>query len=528
MRNVWHLTKIHFQGFIARITKTFNSKRRSTLAAVIFMIFFSLLMIVTFISNSFLTMNECLALEKGENPVENAHQLAMFINSSFAILLLLFVTLFRCVSPNRARDDELLLSLPIKKSEIISARNVYNYIFDLSCFIVALLPSFIVYYIYAPTATIWILISGLLLIILLPLLSNGIGGILGVLFGTIARKMKHYSLFQTIFSLALIILYLVVNFWTQSIVSNISGTVEEIKNGFFITKYLMEFILDGNLFVLLFLIIISVGLYVISIIISAKRLGKIQLTNSYKNEKIIYKKDNIMGSLIKKELKQYFNSTTYLINSCFSGIIYFGFAVASLVLGVTKGFAFLQFIPGVSTETMLLIIFTLLASSFVITGSSISFEGKKIWILKGNPISELTIFKAKILTNLFLTTIIIVVSFPFMLSFLTWTNFWLFLIIPFTASLFSITLGLIINLKFPKINWEREDEVIKQSMASFLSFILPIPIMGFGFAVYIAVLASFMPLYLFGIVLSLVLILLELFLIIWLKKRGTKLFREIS
>ena len=195
MRNVFLLTKIQFQGFMQRIMK--GRKQTSSYFGVLFIVLFSILMIFVFASNAVTTMMQALELEK--KGIENGHELAMFTSSSFSILMFLFVTLFRCVSPNKGRDEEILLSMPIKKREIISSRNVYNYIFDLSCFVIALLPNFIVYYIYVSGASFWIIVRGVALILVLPFLSNGLGSILSVFFSSISKKMKRYSLFQSVF-----------------------------------------------------------------------------------------------------------------------------------------------------------------------------------------------------------------------------------------------------------------------------------------------------------------------------------------
>ena len=524
MRNIWLLTKIQFQGFIGRLIK--NRKNKSAYVGVLIVILFILLMLYVFTNNAVLTMKQCLELEA--NGVENGHELAMFTSSSFSILLFFFITLFRCVSPNKAKDEEMLLSMPIKKSEIIASRNLYNYLFDFSFFLIALLPSFIVYLLFVKDASAWILIRGLALIVILPFLSNGIGSILSVFFTFISRKMKRFSLFQSILSIILICAYLVLNFWTQSLISNVQGSVDDIKNKIFVIKIMMDYLLNNNLFVLLIVSLSSIGLYVLSTYLASKRLGHIMTGRVNKQDKLYFKKSSITKSLVKKELKQYFNSTVYFINTFFGGIIYFGFSVAALVLGVTKGFAFLRVIPNVSEDSALLLIFSLLLSSVVITGSSISIEGSKIWILKGNPINETTIFKAKILANIILTLIIALVSFPFMLSFVTIHNFWMFLVVPFSFSIVSSTLGLIINLKFPKMHWEREEEVIKQSLSSFLTMIIPIPLFSIGFVIYFVVLKDLISLTIFVLCYLAILFIFELLLIVWLNHQGRKLFQKLD
>ena len=47
---------------------------------------------------------------------------------------------------------------------------------------------------------------------------------------------------------------------------------------------------------------------------------------------------------------------------------------------------------------------------------------------------------------------------------------WL-LLVPLVYCIFSATWGLFVNLKFPKLKWETETEIVKQSAAVFLSIL---------------------------------------------------------
>jgi len=491
---------------------------------VIILLLTSLLMVFIFTSNAITTMNTFLKEE-----AENAYQLSMYTNCSFAVLMLVFVTLLRCVSPQKSKDTNLLLSLPVPRKSIVISKNVYNYIFDLSLFIVILFPGFIVYQVMAPYVESGMMIRGILLILLLPLFSNAISCFIGEFFSKISKKVKHYSVFQAIFSFILIITYLVFNYSFQYYLQTIEGTVDEIKSKIWLIKIMLDYILDNNWIFFIVFAFISIVLYVLSIVFLSSRLGKSINNESLKQTKNTYVKRGVLQSLVNKELKQYFSIPSYILNTAIPGILYLGMSVAVTVIGYDSTFLFLRSIPFLKGNEVLVLamLFCVLISFFVTTGSSISLEGNKMWILLSSPIKPKQIFLSKILTNLILTGTVILLSLPFMAFFIDIKNLWIFLSLPILSTITSTILGLIVNLKFPKLTWDREETVIKQSLSSLLSLTLPLFIIVVPFVVII-VFSLKMPLYLISLYIALYLIIVILLEIIWLKYKGEKHLKKAS
>ena len=109
------------------------------------------------------------------------------------------------------------------------------------------------------------------------------------------------------------------------------------------------------------------------------------------------------------------------------------------------------------------------------TGVSISLEGKSLWILKSIPADVKEIFLAKILINLALimvpsTLSLLGLGIAFHLPLLYYLTGILMLAV---SALFISMLGLLINLRFPKLEFDREVVVIKQSLSAFLSIMIP-------------------------------------------------------
>jgi ABC-2 type transport system permease protein len=104
----------------------------------------------------------------------------------------------------------------------------------------------------------------------------------------------------------------------------------------------------------------------------------------------------------------------------------------------------------------------------------ISLEGKNINNLKSLPVSAKTILNSKILACLVITTPILIIGclaliIKFRISII---NGIMLLLLAVLIPLVNHFLGLIINLKHPKLDYESPTDVIKQSASVFISMML--------------------------------------------------------
>ena len=106
-----------------------------------------------------------------------------------------------------------------------------------------------------------------------------------------------------------------------------------------------------------------------------------------------------------------------------------------------------------------------------ITNSAISLEGKNIQIIKSLPVKSKTILQSKILAPLIITTPIFIIGDLILIIKLKIKilEAILLLILSILIPLVSHYIGLIVNLKYPKFDWENTSEVVKQSMSSFIA-----------------------------------------------------------
>ncbi len=109
-----------------------------------------------------------------------------------------------------------------------------------------------------------------------------------------------------------------------------------------------------------------------------------------------------------------------------------------------------------------------------ITSSMISLEGKSFNITKSLPTSEDKIILAKVLTsNIIVVPVIILCDIVFFISFKVRAVDIIFILFAsIIVPTFTAIIGIIINLKYPKMDAVSDTEVVKQSMSSMFSVII--------------------------------------------------------
>ena len=217
------------------------------------------------------------------------------------------------------------------------------------------------------------------------------------------------------------------------------------------------------------------------------------------------------------------------MNSSIGMILLPIFAIAIVFIGYEKIATLLE-IPMVM-DMMKIQIVGIIVFCIVMSNTScvsISIEGKNLWILKSLPIDEMDIFKSKILLNILLTIPISIISF---LVIGIKLNFRLNTIILVMTSIvllaiFSATLGLFINLLYPKLEFTSDVQVVKQGASviiNMISNLLYVTILcGIG---YILKLSNFE---LFLIISNIITFIGILALYNLLKYKGVELFKNLN
>ncbi|NLM06134.1 MAG: hypothetical protein GX219_04345 [Tissierellia bacterium] len=212
-----------------------------------------------------------------------------------------------------------------------------------------------------------------------------------------------------------------------------------------------------------------------------------------------YKSGGVVLSLFKREIMDLIRTPTYIYNVLAVGLIFI--AMLIFIVFLNSGLSFMQIREIVSSlffnqlnKPTDQVIFGLLAGSIITllmaspgqsASSSISREGKLIWLLKVLPIKIKDIIDSKILTSLViesvtlivLAIILLILSFPlvFILGFLLSSLVTIFLV---------ANLGLFLDITKPRLDWDNPSQPVKRNFANMvMSFVYSFGFVGlFSFA----------------------------------------------
>ena len=478
-----------------------STKKKNTLTRILLPITISLILMAAMYSYSEIIMQE----------LEPVHM--EFVLLTLFIILTSVITLVEGIYKSsgllfNCKDDNLLLSLPIKKSTVLFIRVFKFYIFELLYNSLFLLPAMIAYAVHINPGIEYYFISfvGLILFPIIPIL---ISCLIGTFISFAASKFKGKSLIQTLITIVFLIGIFYLSYNLDSIVKNIAKNAATI-NGFITRLYYpagayIELITKFNIVKLLKFRVIHLALLIVTIILIGRvyfninsNVKAVRLSKSKKEYKI--KTSTPIKALVKKEFSRFINSTVFVTNAGFGLVL---FVLGCILIAVkfdsitnTLQKSGMTVSPAHIKGYLPILMFGFVClSSFMtsITSSMISLEGKSFNILKSLPVKPYTIVQSKVLTAILVMLpciligdIIVFVRFRFELISIV-----LILLASILFPLISETIGIIINLKYPRMDAKNDTEVVKQSMSSSISVFIGMGIMGITiYALYKALAAN--------------------------------------
>ena len=343
-------------------------------------------------------------------------------------------------------------------------------------------------------------------IILFPIVPIVISCVIGAFSTLISSKFKGKSYVQTVISMSMILLIMFLSFNMQGLMANIADNAsyinEIIGKIYYPTGAYVDLVLEFDVLKFIIFIIAHLLLFTITILVLGKVYFKINsLTKSVKagrvNKNYAIKTSRPIIALIKKEFKRFINSTVFVTNAGFGLVL---FILGCIIVSVNFDGLLAPIIesnPNLAIDEIksflpIAMLGFVCMSSFMtsITSSMISLEGKSFNILKSLPVKPYTIVKSKVYTAVLIMIpffiigdIIVFVRFNFDILSMV-----IILVESVLLPLVAETIGIIINLKYPRMDAKNDTEVVKQSMSSTLSVFI-----GMG-AIGITAIALFMAL----------------------------------
>lgn len=425
-------------------------------------------------------------------------------------LILIIAVLFSCIlsfitsiykaqgTLFSSKDYDLLMALPIKNSTILTSKILSLMFISYIGTALIIVPASIVYFIYNGSLS-WIffiiLIIGLIFIPMIPIIA---ASIIAVAITFVSSRFKHKNIATTIVGMIAVLLIMIVSMNMQSyinaFIANSDSIVKGLSSIYSPAMYLKEALVSYDIVSLIKFILISTVPFLIFVLVFSKTFKVIngKLSESYKkaNYKVAgLEASSIIKALVTQELRRYFATPIYVMNTAVGMVLLVAAAIATLFVSKETLAVFLgypEIVNIIPIGVLVVLVFTIGLSCT--TNSSISLEGNRLWILKSLPIEPKDIFKGKIITNLIITipasiiaNIIFYIGLKFEIKYLIFN-----LIISIVFAVISAILGIITNLYFPKMEWTNPTTVVKQSASVLVTilvvFILILVVVGVSIA----------------------------------------------
>lgn len=397
-----------------------------------------------------------------------------FVGSVFSIQSQIF----------NAKDNELLLSMPIRPRDIMLSRLAalvaLNYIYSA----IVMIPAFVAWCVLGHVTALSVVLF-ILGNIVLPLFTLAFSCLIVWLVSLLTSRMKHKNLFTTVFMLAAFTAYMYLCMNMSSLISSITDKADEIGG------FLTTFVLPLRFFSVscdplagigsavaneLLLIAVSViPLVLILALLSKFFIGIATVKTAATGKKYVSRKLKVSNkklALFKKEFSYFLSLPMYILNCALGALFILIIGVLLIIKGgdLIAMLASDQIVGSFLTDYIPLALTAIIgfcASMTDITAPSISLEGKTLWILRVAPIDAKDVFFGKIAVNLaigFPPIIITSVISIFTLNVAPGSAVLVMLAGMLMQYCFAAS-GLYINLLMPKFDWLNETVAIKQSMS---------------------------------------------------------------
>ncbi len=511
-----------------------NNKARSKGATAAYLCFFAVLMIAV-LGGIFasLAFSLCLPLSAA-----GANWLYFALTGLIAILLGTFGSVFSTYSAlYLAKDNDLLLSMPIPVKTIIASRLLSVYLMGLMYSGVVMLPACVIYFIMVSSAPV-IILSSLLFFALISIFVLTLSCLLGWVVAQISRKLKRKSIITVIVSLLFMGAYYAFYFKAQTIIDglleNIDLYSDKIKSDA-LPVYIFGCAGAGDLPSLAAVAAVVLVLFAIMWLLLSRTFLKITGSTgaaAVKSGKITGSKPKgIFAALLAKEFSRFYSSPNYMLN-CGLGILLLPVGGVFFALkggALTSLFTVQLGLPNDIVPVFLCAAVCLIASMNTISTPSVSLEGKNLWLMQSLPVKPRQVLCAKLSMQLILTLLpaALCIALTAIAYQYTAASFFAVIAQTFSFVLSLSALGLMLDLKMPNLKWTNETTPIKHSIS-----ILLIMLLGFFGAVITAV-GGFL-LVPAGLNAALYLCLLAVFNLLlsalwlaWLHKRGCGIFSTL-
>lgn len=382
------------------------------------------------------------------------------------------------------KEYDMLMSLPFNPGTVAGCKFMYMYVKSLPWNVSISVAMLIGYAIYA-APEIWVYPVWLILSLFLPVIPMLAAAFIGFLIAKVSAGFRKKNILQTILTFIFVLAVFALRFGIEAFAKDeeklndallsASEAIKKAESIYLPAKWFDGAVSSFSISDILLLTGVSILLFAVIFIPVGRSYRSINSklkshAASKKFKMTAQKSRSIENAIAYKEFKRMTGSPTYMVNGGLGEIFAVLIGIAALIFDIESIIAkVLQDAP-VSKEMLYpafpLIIYFMIGM-VATTAISPSLEGKNYWIVKSLPIPEKTLYRGKMLFNMYLTvpfavfgTICLCISakVPVLTSLLE-------IILMVALCAFSTAWGCVCGIKHMRLDWENEIEVIKQGSA---------------------------------------------------------------
>lgn len=395
----------------------------------------------------------------------------MFIGSIFTAKAQLY----------EAKDNDLLLSLPVPPRDILLSRLLLLWIITLFFGLLVAVPVLLAWQAAVGFAGAQLAAYLLLFVLLLPLFSLAVSALFGWLVHLATARVGKKSLVTVVLSLLFLGAYMYavmnMNILIQKLAQDPSPAADKL--GAIAPLYMAGVSVAQERFDLLLVITaVVLALFAVTLWLLSRTFIKTATDRrSGAKKKYVERSTAALSpkrALLRREWKRFLASPAYILNCGLGSIL---LMIGAVVLFIERGkiepILQMEGIGGLLPWLFLLgLCFT--GGMSMVTAASISLEGKSLWVVRSLPVDTRDVLKAKLrlheqislpplLLCVLAALLILRPALPLLLC---------FLLLPPVFSLFAGLVGLAENLRHPNLDWTNETQAVKSSMAVLFTMLI--------------------------------------------------------
>ena len=517
-----------FKGYIQN-KKTKQSKSRTILMALLFVYvgIVSLAMFYGFFSTIVEPMRQM-----------NLDWLYFAIVAILAFMMSFVGSVFVCEHElYEAKDNELLLSLPLTNQTILLSRLCVILLLDYLFELLVIIPAFIGYIEYT-TLTFLQIMMFIVVFLTFPFFVLTITMLLSWIVAMVMKKVRYKNIITLVLWIGFFGLYMYSIQYVQNyivlLVQNGKSIAQAIEKSLFPVYHLSQAIVHVDLLSLCFYLLCAFVPFVIALYLLSINFIQLSLSKG-KQKKQVYKEKpmkqkKMLFALYVREIRHFFSNAMVILNGIIGEIMLI-IACAGLVIYKKDILMLVHQFPFIDQFVLaaVMMISISLNSMNIISASLISLEGNTMWILKSLPLQIKDIVHSKLLLHLsvclpgqiifgIISSIILDFSFEQMI---------LLIVIPSLVIIFTAVLGLLMNFLKPRFDWSNETVCVKQSLSVFLTMLASVSLVILIVFGYIKIFNNIIGFKLYIYLVLVILCLLDSFIYFLLMKYSMKKWKVL-